>query len=89
MAKLVWQTPFAVVLLEVALATGCFSSPEQKYRVLSYFLDGVPLPSEMVPLEITGPAEPESETLAAPRRQLYAWPGLAAGSLSTENQRNR
>jgi predicted CXXCH cytochrome family protein len=71
LAKLVWQTAIAVVLLEAALATGCFSSPEQKYRVLSYFLDDVPLPPEMVAAEITVPVGPEIETLAAPRRRLY------------------
>jgi predicted CXXCH cytochrome family protein len=71
LTKLVWQTAIAVVLLGVALATGCFSSPEQKYRVLSYFLDDVPLPHGMVAAEITVPLEAEIETLAAPRRQLY------------------
>ena len=67
-------TPLYLVLaplLEVALGTGCFSSPEQKYRVLSYFLDDVPLPPEMVTAGITVPVEPEIETLAAPRRRLY------------------
>jgi predicted CXXCH cytochrome family protein len=60
-----------VALLGVALSAGCFSSPEQKYRVLSYILDDVPVPASMAAVEITPTTESETATRPAPRPEVY------------------
>ena len=54
----------AATLLVAALATGCLS-PADRYRVLSFFFDGVPLPgAEQELVVLAAPPEP-GETRAA------------------------
>jgi predicted CXXCH cytochrome family protein len=47
-----------MVLIAIMLGTGCFSSPEQKYRVLSFFFDDVPPPGAATALRL--PADPSA-----------------------------
>jgi len=65
------------VLLICAFFAGC-SDPVKRYRVLSYFFDGVPVPPELASLEpVTGEGEGEPNAPGGPASAGGALPAIA------------